>query len=145
MDVANISIWLGKPPVAPKPTEVVELGESSDKEQEDTEERSIVEEERDEDIAEDTRKTNERPRDEDQEDLSSSSLTGGPDQASSTSSYAGFYIDIPHIPNKDDYESLPGHFEVLRIVRKVSEDKFLVKLKSDERDLVSGPNVTPFS
>ena len=145
MDVADISTWLGKPPVASKPTKDVKLGKSSEEEQEETEERSVVEEEVDEDIAEDTRKTNCRPHDEGPEESNSSFVSGGPDQDSSTSSHPGFYIDIPKILDKDDYGSLPGHFEVLRIVRQVSEDKFLVKLRSDERDLVSRRNVTILS
>ena len=49
----------------------------------------------------------------------------------------GFIIEIPDIPNKDEYQHLPGHFEVSRVLSEYSASRYLVKLRSGERDIVS--------
>jgi hypothetical protein len=52
-------------------------------------------------------------------------------------SIKGFYIDIPDISYKDEYEHLPGYYTVVKILREVRTGHYLVKLKSGEVDLVS--------
>lgn len=51
----------------------------------------------------------------------------------------GFFIEPPKLSEeeKEDYDFLPGHFSVERIISKIRHDKYMVKLKSGERDLVS--------
>lgn len=50
-----------------------------------------------------------------------------------------FYIDIPKLDEeaKDQFDYLPGHFTVNRILSELSRDRYLVKLASGERQLVS--------
>lgn len=50
-----------------------------------------------------------------------------------------FYIDLPILSaeEKAQYEYLPGHFSVRKILLRHSTDKFIVKLGSGERTLVS--------
>lgn len=47
-----------------------------------------------------------------------------------------FIIDIPRIPNKDDYEHLPGHSTVACVLSQNEKDKYFVKLASGETELV---------
>jgi hypothetical protein len=49
----------------------------------------------------------------------------------------GVYIDVPEISDPDEYEYLPGHHDVEKILSEYSQNRFLVKLASGERDLVS--------
>lgn len=49
----------------------------------------------------------------------------------------GFYIEIPHISDKENYEHLPGYSTVLKILREVKPGHYLAKLGSGEVDLVS--------
>ena len=51
-----------------------------------------------------------------------------------------FYIDVPKLSEeeKEEYEHLPGHFSVQKVLAQLKGDKYLVRLKSDEKDLVSG-------
>ena len=52
-----------------------------------------------------------------------------------------FEIIAPVVNNPADYEYLPGHFEVHRILAvDVNEPKLIVRLKSGERQTVSGNN-----
>lgn len=51
----------------------------------------------------------------------------------------GFYIDVPQLSEKEEYEHLPGYFTVQRILREVRPGHYLVKLRSGEVDLVSMP------
>ena len=57
--------------------------------------------------------------------------------SSQTDPVNGFYIDIPHLLEKEEYEHLPGYFTVQRILREVRPGHYLVKLRSGEVDLVS--------
>lgn len=59
--------------------------------------------------------------------------------SSQTDPVNDFYIDIPHLSEKEEYEHLPGYFTVQRILREVRPDHYLVKLRSGETDLVSMP------
>lgn len=52
---------------------------------------------------------------------------------------SGFYIDLPYLSDKEDYEHLPDYFNVDKILREVTPEQYLVKLKSGEVDLVSMP------
>ena len=56
-----------------------------------------------------------------------------------------FFIDIPKIPNKDEYEHLPGHFTVDRVLSEDSQDRYLVKLRSGEVELVRVPKCSSTS
>jgi hypothetical protein len=49
------------------------------------------------------------------------------------------YIDIPKLSEeeKEEYEYLPGHFSVQRIVSKLRGARYAIKLKSGESDIVS--------
>lgn len=47
-------------------------------------------------------------------------------------------VDIPRLEraDKDDFEYLPGHFEVRKVLHALHGNKYLVKLASGETDLV---------
>ena len=47
-----------------------------------------------------------------------------------------FIIDIPPVNNKEEYEYLPGHFYIQRVVSEHSHNKYVVRLGSGEQDLV---------
>jgi hypothetical protein len=49
----------------------------------------------------------------------------------------GVYIDVPEISDPDEYEYLPSHHDVEKILSEYSQNRFLVKLASGERELVS--------
>lgn len=55
------------------------------------------------------------------------------------------YIDVPKLSHEDkqDYEFLPGHFSVRKVLSKSDEDRYLVQLDSGEVDLVSGSLRSP--
>ena len=50
-----------------------------------------------------------------------------------------FFIDVPKLDEqeKDAYKHLPGHFSVQKIVSEFRGDRYLVKLMSGERQMVS--------
>ncbi|KAK6365906.1 hypothetical protein LTS17_010872 [Exophiala oligosperma] len=50
-----------------------------------------------------------------------------------------FYIDVPRLSDreKQDYEYLPGHFAVKEILAQRTDDQYVVRLESGERDLLS--------
>jgi hypothetical protein len=50
-----------------------------------------------------------------------------------------FYIDVPKLSEeeKQEYEYLPGHFSVRRVLSNLEGDQHIVELESGERDLVS--------
>ena len=48
------------------------------------------------------------------------------------------YVQVPPKPHDaDEYEYLPGHFKVKRVISELKGKRFLVKLQSGEVDLVS--------
>ncbi|KAF7508417.1 hypothetical protein GJ744_009270 [Endocarpon pusillum] len=57
----------------------------------------------------------------------------------------GFYIDIPHLSEKEEYEHLPGYFTVQRILREVKPGHYLVKLRSGETNLLSRAELHKFT
>ena len=50
-----------------------------------------------------------------------------------------FFIDVPKLDEqeKEEYEHLPGHFSVRKILSEFRGDRYLVKLESGEKQLVS--------
>jgi hypothetical protein len=134
MDAADLSAWFGKPPNSPK---VQENGEPAD----DTE--SGVESSREKLSPEETEAADagnsdiEQPQSDGEERdelvLSSEDESFG---GRTSRLHNGFFIHIPRIPNKDDYEHLPGHFTVDRVLSEYPGDKYLVKLGSGEIELV---------
>ena len=52
-------------------------------------------------------------------------------------------IAVPNVDNPDDYEYLPGHFAIRRILRLVSDDPknpvYAVRLQSGELEMVRDP------
>jgi hypothetical protein len=136
MAEADFSGWVGKPPTRPKATNrgIHDAGE-------DGEEGSLG------------RKTDSdspAPESVSYEDVSASpraiskihskSITRSPSYQAQLEN--GFYVDIPHLSDKEDYEHLPGYFTVQKILREVTPGQYLVKLRSGEVDLVSMPSVT---
>lgn len=59
----------------------------------------------------------------------------------SQESTISFEIIVPAVNNPEDYEYLPGHFEIHRILAvDMHEPKLIVRLKSGERQTVSEHN-----
>jgi hypothetical protein len=59
----------------------------------------------------------------------------------SEESTRSFEIIVPVVNNPEDYEYLPGHFEVHRVLAvDMHEPKLIVRLKSGERQTVSECN-----
>ena len=139
MDAEDISAWLGKPPTVSKiqqssePTEGVRDGIDSSDEHFGAEqiEPIIIS---DSDMQQPQSDVGEQDET-DSEEASASGL--------SSRLQNGFFIDIPEIPNKDEYESLPGHFVVDRVLSEHLPDKYLVKLGSGEVELVRVPKISP--
>lgn len=50
-----------------------------------------------------------------------------------------FFIDVPKLDEqeKEEYKHLPGHFSVQKIMSESRDDRYLVKLMSGERQMVS--------
>src|ERR1700733_5771902 len=137
MDVTDLSAWLGKPPTTPnvqqnsKSVEEAETGGDSCKVP------SLPEEAETADLS-----------DSDIEQAQSEAETRGSlaseeEQASQCSPSPklqnGFFVDIPKILNKDEYEHLPGYFTVDRVLSEYPQDRYLVKLRSGEVELVCAP------
>jgi hypothetical protein len=51
----------------------------------------------------------------------------------------GLYVDVPKLSEeeKEGYEHLPGHYSVQKVLAKLKGDKYVVRLKNEEKDLVS--------
>lgn len=45
-------------------------------------------------------------------------------------------IRVPHISDTDEYEFLPGHFKVRKVIEELDENSYLVKLRSGETEKV---------
>jgi hypothetical protein len=134
MDAADLSAWLGKPPPVPKLQQNSEPAEDARSGSDSSHEQSVAEEL---EPAEPSDSEIEQPQSEviERDDLA---LEEEEDSFPSPTSglQNGFFIDIPKIPNKDDYEHLPGHFIVDRVISGYPKDKYLVKLGSGEIELV---------
>ena len=131
MDITDLSAWLGKPPTTRKSVEDAEAGCDS------SNEPSLPEEAETADLS-----------DSDGEQAQSEAgdrggMASEEEQASQRSPSPklqnGFFVDVPKIPNKDEYEHLPGYFTVDRVLSEYSQDRYLVKLRSGEVELVCVP------
>ena len=140
MDTAELSSWLGKPPNMAKRSQSNEasdrtasgsrpatsegsLSSSGDSEQKDGNSIELIDSSSEE------------------EDRLSSRVGDLSFAKSMPQQHADFYIDVPEIPDKDDYEHLTGHFVVDRVISQYPQQKYLVKLQSGEIDLVSFPGL----
>ncbi|KAK5216594.1 hypothetical protein LTR72_010517 [Exophiala xenobiotica] len=49
------------------------------------------------------------------------------------------HVDVPKLSEeeKEGYEHLPGHYSVQKVLAKLKGDKYVVRLKNDEKDIVS--------
>jgi hypothetical protein len=139
MDTIDLSAWLGKPPTTPN-AQQNKSAEDAESDSDSSNEPSLHEKAETAD-----------PSDSDVEWIQSEAeerdgLISKEEQSSECGPgpklQNGFFIDIPNIPNKHDYEHLPGHFTVDRVLSECSHDKYLVKLRSGEIELV---RVSPFS
>jgi hypothetical protein len=142
MDAGDLSAWFGKPPTTLKVQQDGESAESAENSVGSGEEQSIPEEVEPADASDSDM---EQPQSEDGE---RPELALGSEQDSFHGQVSrlhnGFIIDIPKIPNKDDYEHLPGHFTVDRVLSEHPRDKYLVKLASGEIELVRIPKFPIF-
>ena len=143
MDSADLSAWLGKPPVTPEfqqngnPEEGAESGSDFGQEPSITEviESADTKSSDLEQPQSDVQEQDEFEHDS-EEDLSR-------DRASKLRN--GIIIEIPDIPDKDDYEHLPGHFTVDVVLSAYQRDKYVVKLASGEVELVRVPDISTFN
>ena len=141
MDAVDLSAWLGKPPTTPKIQQNSELTEDAESESDSSHGQSTAE---DAEPAEPSDSDVQQPQSETEEGDELAFEEEDPSFFGSTSRLQnGFFIDIPKILNKDDYEHLPGYFTVDRVLSGYSQGKYLVKLGSGELELVSVPKFSP--
>src|SRR4051812_39545717 len=145
MDVTDLSAWLGKPPTTSnvqqnsKSVDDAEAGSDSSNEpslREEAETADLI----DSDIEQAQSEAEERDNLASEEERASQCSL-------SPKLHNGFFIDIPQIPNKDEYEYLPGHFTVDRVLSEYPQDGYLVKLRSGEVESVCVPkcsSISPF-
>src|SRR5947209_1238969 len=141
MDVTDFSAWLGKPPTTPNVQQNSKSVEDADAGSDSSNEPYLSEEAETVDLS-DSDVEWAQSETEEQGSLVSEegqALQRGP----SPKLQNGLFVDIPTIPNKDDYEHLPGHFTVDRVLSEYPQDRYLVKLRSGEVDLVCVPTVLP--
>ena len=143
MDVTDLSAWLGKPPTTPNVQQNSKSVEDAETGSDSSNEPSLPEEAETADLSDsDTEQAQ-------SEAEGRGSLTCEEEQASQCSPSPnlqnGFFVDIPKIPNKDEYEHLPGHFTVDRVLSEYPQDRYLVKLRSGEVELVCVPKCSSIS
>jgi hypothetical protein len=143
MDGVDLSSWVGKPPAVPKPAKKpvqADAGEDSSASQNNmpsppSDVSSVS-------LGDILHEDGDRPkplRNNEQSESEGGSY-GGDDHVDTTSrKQTSFYIEVPKLPEeeKDEYEYLPGHFSVRRIVAQLDADRYLVKLDSGEGSTVS--------
>jgi hypothetical protein len=143
MDVTDLSAWLGRPPTTPNVQQNSKSVEDAEAGSDSSNEPSLPEEA---EIADLSDSDVEQAQSEAEEQ---GSLASEEEQASHRGSSPklqnGFYVDIPKIPNKDEYEHLPGHFTVDRVLSEHSQERYLVKLRSGEVELVCVPKCSSTS
>jgi hypothetical protein len=143
MDAAELSAWLGKPPTTPNLQQNSKSAEDTEAGRCSGDERSLPEEVETTDLSDSDVEQGQSEFEE------RDGLTSEEEQASqrgpSPKLQNEFFIDIPKIPNKDEYEHLPGHFAVDRVLSEYSQDRYLVKLRSGEVDLVRVPQCSSTS
>ena len=133
--MADLSSWLGKPPATSRIHETTEPLEEAQSDGGSSSEQSAIEEvvitESDHSVTEESViQLGEKDELASEEDVV-------PSHGLPSRTRTSFFIDIPEIPNKDDYEHLPGYFTVDRVLAEYPQNKYLVKLGSGEVDLVS--------
>ncbi len=132
--MADLSAWLGKPPAISKirkntePLEEVQSESGSSSEQSAAEEVVVIES--------DGSVTEESVMELGEKDELASEEHVVPSRGLPSRTRTNYFIDVPEIPNKDDYEHLPGHFTVDRVLAEYPRNKYLVKLGSGEVELV---------
>ena len=140
-DIADLSVWLGKPPettagfssnAVDRKRAVVEIQDSSDYATRNSESNTGSEMEQ-----------NEKQRSMPAQELDDDETISIPRESdirnkSSVASHS-FYIDVPEFEPGvlEEYDYLPGHFTAKRILQQFRGDRYLVKLGSGEKDLVS--------
>lgn len=134
MAEVDYSMWLGKPTTRPQAKNVVVYIGRRDEEEESLGLKSDSNSPPSASVPDKEVRTSSRE--------SSSTHDGSVARSPSSQSRHGhdFYIDIPDLSNKQDYEHLPGYYTVHKIMREVGSGRCLVKLKSGELDLVSLPS-----
>ena len=143
MDAAELSAWLGKPPTTPNLQQNSKSAEDAEAGCDSSNERSLPEEVETTDLS-DSDAEQAQSEVEGRDGLASEeeqSSQRGP----SPELQNEFFIDIPKIPNKDEYEHLPGHFTVDHVLSEYSQDRYLVKLRSGEVELVRVPKCSSTS
>ena len=143
MDAAELFAWLGKPPTTPNLQQNSKSAEEAEAGSDSSNERSLSEEVETADLSDsDVEQAQSEVEERD-------GLASEEEQASqhgpSPELQNEFFIDIPKIPNKDEYEHLPGHFTVDRVLSEYSQDRYLVKLRSGEVELVRVPKCSSTS
>lgn len=142
MDVTDLLSWIGKPPPIPNhpqntgQSEETQDSDEASSEQSSAEQVEIISSDSSaaEEIVVDLGERDELALDDEDElahTVPSSNLS------------RSFFIDIPEIPNKDDYEHLAGHSVVDRVLSEYPGNKYLVKLGSGEVELASVPLLRP--
>jgi hypothetical protein len=134
MGAMDLSAWLGSPPIAPKDRQNAKFPDSALSASDSSQEHSPLDEIQPADADEgdiDHPQTEPGERDDPGLDLEEDSLSGRASRL-----HIGFIIDVPPIQNKSDYEYLPGHFVVDRVLSEYPGHQYLVKLASGEIELV---------
>lgn len=136
-----MSTWLGKPPQKTKNTEedLEAYAESTASEQSqssvhdvqpssDSDEHSDIDHSHEDTVQARVSTTESAPADD-----------HGPVRSAVPPRQQGFYIDVPKLSKEeeDEYEYLPGHFSVRKVLSKLENERYLIQRKSDERDIVS--------
>lgn len=127
----DVSMWLGKPSTRPQAKNVVVYVPKPDEEEEIMGLKSDSNSPPSASVP--SKEVSASPRE------SSSTHDSSSARSPSSESRLGhaFYIDIPNLLNKQDYEHLPDYFHVHKILREGVSGRYLVRLKSGELDLVS--------
>lgn len=145
-ETEDLDGWLGKPPEIPKaPTPdaaiVVDADSDvhmSDKNLTDSDIGSPegLQEEIQSEVDRNTQETrrevissDDEEDDEEEDDTEADSAHGAA---------SNVYVQVPPLPDdQEEYEYLPGHYRVKRVMSEYKGERFLVKLQSGEADLVS--------
>lgn len=132
-DTIDIAAWVGKPPEKPKymaqPAEYSDSEVSNEEASEKLASNHVVD-----DTTDVQNEVQQWPQDE-----SGSEYDDDP-EATSDLPRASFYIDIPRLTEeeKEQYEYLPGHFSVRKVLSQQRDKRYKVLLKSGESVIVSG-------
>jgi hypothetical protein len=144
-ETEDLDGWLGKPPEIPKaptPDAVIVVDPDSDVHMSDNNltdldigtpeglQKIQSEEDRNtQDIRREVILSDDEVDDQEEDDIEA-------DSAHSAAS--NVYVQVPPLPDdEEEYEYLPGHNRVKRVMSEYKGERFLVKLQSGEADLVS--------